>query len=412
MALIGRLLPPTVPQRRLAAALFVNSFGGGIFVASSTLYFTRVVHFSAYQVALGLSIGSAVGLLAGVLIGQLADRRGPRETQVGVMLFGAASMSCYLLVHTFVPFVLVCVCVGLTYAAGQASRAPLIRGFAGDDPTVYRAYVRSVVNLALAAGALTAGVGIQLDTPAAYRVLIGLRVAAFLGSALLQARLPRIAPIPVPPQLGRWAALRDRTYLTAAVLSSVMSLHMALPTFLLPLWVAGHTASPRWVVSALLLINTLLIVVFQVPVSRGVEGRRAAGTRMRRAGMSLCGGLALMSLAGGPGPWVAAGLLAAGMVAYTFGELWQAAAEMEWSFGLAPAHAQGQYSGVFALGTGVAETLGPLVLSICLHWGMLGWLLVGAGLLLAGALSPPLVALAERASHRAAARVHVPVSTH
>ncbi|MGC9669666.1 MFS transporter [Planosporangium sp. 12N6] len=409
MALSERLLPATGPQRMLAAALFVNSFGGGIFVASSTLYFTRVVKFSASQVALGLSIGSMAGLLVGIVFGHIADRHGPRETQVGVMLFGAASMSCFLLVRSFVPFVLVSVCVGMTYAAGQASRAPLIRRFAGDDPTVYRAYIRSVINLALASGALTAGIGIQLDTPAAYRALIAARVAAFLGSALIQWRLPKLPPIPAPAQQGRWAAVRDRTYLTAAVLSSVMTLHMAVPTFLLPLWIVGHTDSPRWLVSGILVINTLLIVMFQVPVSRGVNDHRAAGMRMRWAGAALCTGLALMAAAGRPGEWAAVGLLIAGMVAYTFGELWQAAAEMEWSFGLAPAHAQGQYSGVFGLGTGVAEALGPLVLTICLHGGVWGWLLIGAGLFTVGVISLPLVTLAERTSGRASSLSTLPV---
>ena len=133
------MLPDRGPRRVLAAGVFVNSFGGGMYVTSSALYFTRVVRLSADQVALGLFVGSAVGLLAGVLVGQVADRYGPKQTQIGVMLFGAASMSGYLLVHSFVPFALVCVCIGLTYAANDASRAPLIRGFGGDEQAAYRA---------------------------------------------------------------------------------------------------------------------------------------------------------------------------------------------------------------------------------------------------------------------------------
>jgi MFS family permease len=406
VALIARLLPEGRARRTLAAGIFVNSYGGGMFVTSSALYFTRVVGLSADEVALGLFLGSAVGLLAGVLVGQVADRYGPRETQVAVMVFGAASMSCYLLVHSFLPFVLVCVCIGLTYAANDASRAPLIRGLGGDQAATYRAYLRSTQNLSWALGALTAGIGIQLDTPAAYRALIIARAAAFLGSAAVQWFLPRMAPIPMPAEAGRWAALRDRTYLTATALNSLARVHTAVPVFLLPLWIVGHTTAPRWLVAGMLLVNTLLIVVLQVPVSRGVHDQRAASLRMRWAGVALFGGMALMAFAGGQGAWTATGFLAAGMVVYTLGELWHAAAEMEWTFGLAPAHAQGQYAGVFGLGTGIAEAMGPVVLIVCLNWGVPGWLLVGAGFLVVGAVSPPLIALAERAS---VTRTTVPV---
>lgn len=408
MALIGNLLPARGPKRVLAVGTFVNSLGGGMFVTSSALYFTRVVGLSADQVALGLFVGSAVGQLAGVFAGQIADRYGPKETQIGVMLFGTVSMASYLLVDTLVPFMLVCACIGLTFAADQSSRAPLIRGLAGDEQAAYRAYLRSVINLALTLGALVAGVGIQFDTPAAYRALIIARALAFLGCAIVQAFLPRLEPIPVPPQTARWAALRDRTYLTATVLNCVVAMHVAVPTFLLPLWIVNHTSAPRWLVAAMLLINTVMIVALQVPISRGVDNQRAAGQRMRWAGAALFVAMVLMASAGGLDVWAAAGLLAAGMVVYTLGELWHSAAEMEWTFGLALAHAQGQYAGVFGLGIGVAEAMGPVVLTVCLHWGMPGWLLVGAGFLVVGWISPPLVALVKRAADR---RVPAPVPT-
>ncbi|HET8641711.1 MAG TPA: MFS transporter [Pseudonocardiaceae bacterium] len=407
---LGKVLPPRGPRRVLAAGTFVNSFGGGMFATSSALYFTRVVEFSADQVAIGLLAGSAIGLLAGMFVGQLADRYGPRGTQIGVMLFGAASMSCFLLVHTFVPFVLVCVCIGVTFAADQASRAPLIREFGRDEPAAYRAYLRSVTNLALALGILAAGIGIHLDTPTAYRTLIVARAAAFLGSALVQSFLPSLAPASGPERNGLWVALRDRTYLTATLLNCLMTTHHVVPTLLVPLWVANYTQAPRSLIAGMALINTLMIVALQVPLSRGVDNQRAAGQRMRWAGAALCAGLAVMAAAAGPGAWVAAGLLVAGAVLYTFGELWHSAGQMEWMFGLAPAHAQGQYAGVFGLGVGLGETLGPAMVSLCLHGGMSAWLLVGVGYLAVGLLSPPLVDRAARASARLPVKTPVPVT--
>ncbi len=397
MGLIGRILPEPGPQRRMTLATFANSFGGGMFMTSSALYFTAVLGYSPGQVAFGLFLGAMCGLAAGVFGGQIADRFGARDTHAAVMFCGAAAMSCNLLIRSYWQYNVLCVAIGLVYAADKASKAPLIRAFGGADPIGYRAYLRSVINLAIALGALTAGIGMGIGSPTAYRALIAGRVCAFVLCGVLELGLPRPPAIPAAQHVGRWAAFRDRPYLTATTLNSVMSLHLSMPTFLLPLWVAEDTAAPRWTVSGLLVLNTVLIVLFQVQVSRGVEGHRAAGRRMRWAGAALLGGLALMGLAGGHGTTAAVALLGVGMAACTLGELWHAAASMEWSFGLAPAHAQGQFAGVFGLGAGLAEAVGPAVLSVLvLGLGRIGWVVLGLALFAVGVLSPPLVDWALR----------------
>lgn len=64
-------------------------------------------------------------------------------------------------------------------------------------------------------------------------------------------------------------------------------IHHALLTIGMPLWIAGHTTAPHWLVSGLLLLNTVMVVLFQVRASRGTEdlGGAAgppAGRRRRR----------------------------------------------------------------------------------------------------------------------------------
>ncbi|MFE2346658.1 MFS transporter [Kitasatospora cineracea] len=397
---LARLLPETAEQRALAAGSFVNSLGAGMFMTSSVLYFTRIVGLPMAQVATGLFCGAMAGLAAGLVAGRIADRWGARETQIAVMLVGAATVACYLVVRTFWPYLLVSVLLGVVFAAGKSSQAPLVRSFGGENPTVFRAYLRSSTNLAIALGALIAGIGIQLDSAPAYLCLVGGRAVGFAGSALALLRLPRPAPLPVPGGRRRWEALRDRPYLTATVLNSLMSLHYAVPTFLLPLWVVDHTAAPRWMVSGALLLNTVLVIGLQVRVSRGVDDTGAAGTRMRYAGAAVLAGLVMMAGASGRSAWVAVALLLAAVAVYTFGELWHAAASMEYSFGLAAPHAQGEYSGVFGLGAGVAEALAPAVLgALALTWGPPGFLALGLGFLAVGAGCRPLIA---RSLHKAA----------
>jgi dipeptide/tripeptide permease len=86
-----------------------------------------------------------------------------------------------------------------------------------------------------------------------------------------------------------------------------------------------------------------------------------------------------------------------GVVALTVAELWYSAASFELSFGLAPEHAQGQYSGLFAIGQGMSNAIGPPVLGVvCVGWGEPGWLAMGAVFLAAGQLVPLVVRWSER----------------
>ncbi len=391
------LLPARGPQRVLAAATLVNTFGSGMFVTSSALYFTRVVGLPASHVALGLTTGGIVGLLAGLAGGQVADRWGAKRTQLGVMVLGAASTTCYLFVRSLWLFVLVTCLTAAVQSANPTSRDPLVREFGGAAPAAFRAYLQAVTNLALALGALMAGVAIQVNTREAYLSLMLGRALAFVGCALILLRLPHPARRRTQAPGGRWGALRDRPFLIATVLNGGLALHYAIPTFALPLWIVGHTHAPRWMVSALLLVNTLMVSALQVAAGRHVHTTAAAGKRMLWAGLALSAGLVLMAAADGPPTWGAVLVLLAAMIVYTAGELWHAAASMEYAFGLAAPHAQGQYSGVFAFGSGVSEALAPMVLGVLvLGWGRTGWLVLGAVLLGLGALSGPLVSRAQR----------------
>ena len=339
-SLTGRLLLPRGPQRKLATATFVNALGSGMFMSASVLYFTRVVQLPEAQVAMGLSAGAMVGLAAGLMGGRIADRWGARETQIVILLLGTLVMCGYLLVDAFWSYLLASVMIGIVFAMTKASMAPLIRRFGGDDPASFRAYLRATMNLAVSLGAVAAGVAIQFDTAPAYLVVMSGRAVSFLGCALLLWRLPRLAPLPVPPMRDRWQALRDRPYLAATALNCLMSLHLAIPTFLLPLWIVDHTSAPGWMVSGVLILNTILVVTLQVAVSRGVNDTPSAGRRMRWAGVAIATGLWLMLSAGQPSIWISVALLLVAMAVYTLGELWHAAASMEYSFGLAVPHAQ------------------------------------------------------------------------
>ncbi|WP_409472947.1 hypothetical protein [Streptomyces sp. HC307] len=188
--------------------------------------------------------------------------------------------------------------------------------------------------------------------------------------------------------------------MVVTVLDAVLSFQGHVLVFALPLWIVGHSKAPQWLIGACAVVNTLMVVAFQVRASRGVVDNASAGRVAVRSGVAFLLGMAAIAAAAGMPGWLAAVLIGAGVVVHTIGELWHTAASLELSFGLAPAQAQGQYSGLHATGTGLVSSLAPSVLALfCLTWGVPGWLALGGVFVLAGLAMPYAVRWAEQARH-------------
>jgi len=399
------VLPRSGPARVMALATLVNTVGSGMFMTLSALFFTRVVGLSVSQVGFGLAIAGILGLVGGVPIGHLADRYGPRGTYVTMLVVQAAAMAAYLEVHSFWGFVLVEALGQLAQGGSSSAKGPIIRWLGGDAPAQFRAYLRAVTNVGIALGALAAGYAVQLDTPFAYRTMVGIDAASFLLTALIVVRISALPVVAAPAGTHTWIALRDRPYATVTALNGVMSVQFAVLTLGLPLWVAGHTHAPRWTIAAAMLINTILVALLQVRAGRGVDNPALAGRAFRRGGLVFVASSALFAYAADTStPWFAATVLLIGAAVHTVGELWHQAGSFELAYGLAADHAQGQYQGVFGLGAGLSNAIGPVVMALCLAGGQLGWLALGLGLAATGLAMPAVTRWA------AANRPHAPIT--
>ncbi|MBV1850127.1 MFS transporter [Catellatospora sp. NEAU-YM18] len=371
--------------------------GSGVYLVAAALYFTQSVGLSVAEVGLGMGTAGLVGLLAGVPVGHLADRRGPRQVYLATQLVQAAAMGALVLVHTFWQFTAVLCLVELSRAAGAAARGPLVRGFGGDELPRFRSYLRAVANLATSLGAVGAGLAVQLDSRPAYLTLVLGNAVSFVACAAIVRTLPPLPPVPVPSAAGRWLALRDPAFVAVTALDSVLGIQGSVLVFALPLWIAGHTDAPRGLVGVTALLNTAMVVAFQVRASRGVDSGRAAARALRRCGWAFLAGMAVISVTAGLPGWLAATLVLVGVAVHTVGELWHAAGSLELRFRLVPAYAQGQYTGVSGLGTGLAHAMAPTLLGLlCVSWGAPGWLLMGALFVLVGLAAPAAVRWAER----------------
>jgi MFS family permease len=392
------LLAPAGPQRVLAVSNFVYTVGSGLYLTGGVLYFTEAAHLPAGQVGLGLAIAGLMSLVMGVGAGHLADRFGARGVYACTLVVRGLATAAFVLVHGFWTFVVaVCLAAG-AQAAGLAARSPLIRRFGGDRPQEFRAYLRAVTNIGVSLGALLAGWVVQVGSLFAYQLLVLGAAVTFGASAVVLVFLPSVAPLRTADG-PRWIAFRDRPYLALTALDGVMAVQFKVLTVAVPLWLISATAAPRWLVAGAMLVNTVIVVFFQVRASRGVVSPAAGGVAYRRAGVAFLLSCSLLSMCAGVVAWVAVGLVVLAVVVHTVGELWHAAGGFEVSFALAPEHATGQYLGVFGFGAGLAEAFGPgLLIALCISWGRPGWFVVGALFAVTGLLAPLAVRWAERRS--------------
>ncbi|MEW2418309.1 MFS transporter [Streptomyces sp. NPDC046866] len=390
------LLPEPGPQRTIAASNFVYTLGSGLYLTAGVLYFTEAVRLPAAQVGLGLGIAGILALAAGIAAGHLADRRGARGVYAATLVVQALATAGFLLADGFGPFVAAVCAATAAKGAGLAARSPLIRHHGGERPQEFRGYLRAVTNIGISLGAVLAGCAVQDGTQNAYRLLVIGNALAFAASAAIVLLLPAVAPEPAADGPCR-TALRDRPYLALTVLDGIMAIQFKVLTVAVPLWIVAATDAPPWLISGTMLLNTVLVVTCQVRAGRSIDSPAAGALAYRRSGAAFLAACVLISLSAGIPAGAAAALLLAAVAVHTLGELWHAAAGFEISFALAPRHATGQYLGVFGLGAGLAEAVGPaLLISLCITWGRPGWYVVGALFAVAGLAAPPAVAWAGR----------------
>ena len=161
------------------------------------------------------------------------------------------------------------------------------------------------------------------------------------------------------PQASYRAVLRDRVFVGLWMLNFLFvaagySLFNLVPPFARDQ--AGRERAPD---RALFFVNTIVIVIAQLPISRAIEGRR----RMRA--------LALM-----PVLWIVAGcsstlagwrldgtaafaLMAVALAIFGIGECFHGPAHQALVAEIGPAHLRGRYFAVHSLSWGLAGTVGP-----------------------------------------------------
>ena len=411
--------------RILVIATLISRVGRGIFLTVTVLYFTLIVGLAPHEVAIVLGAASAAGVLSSLAGGWLADRVSARRLLVTLSVIDGVGLICYVFAHDFASALVIAVIVGAVEQAANSTRMAIIaRAFDGDQRVHARAVLRTVTNVAIAVGSGIGALALLAGTAEAYRwIIVGAGVMYLAGVTQLVKLPHRVDASKAQvtdaagetPRATRGASRgsgrfahspwRDPRYLALTALSAVFGMQFGVGEVGVPLWIANDTNAPEVLVAVVLILNTIIVVLFQVPLSRGTHDLRRAGRVSAIAAWLMAAACLIYAAAAGLPTGFAIAVIVAAAIAHAFAEVLSQAGGWGLSFELADPVRAGTYQGVFSMGYSLGAMVAPLfVTSTALTLGLAGWAILGAVFLASGLGTWAIAVVAARATERPAER--------
>ncbi|HEY3477479.1 MAG TPA: MFS transporter [Streptomyces sp.] len=399
-------IPGGPDGRRMLWINLIDKTGSGLWFAVTALYFVVIAGLSTSQAGLLLGLGGAVGIAGAPVAGMLTDRLPLTRVLLAVQLLRGASSLLLLFAHGFWQL-LPLVAVG---SFAERSASVLTKLFAtrvaGADRARYQAVQRTVVNVGYTIGGLGASAALAVGSTAVYRGLLLGDALSFVLVAVLVARCTEPpsasrtvtgrtaagAPLTAGPAARPGNPWRDGGYLGYAALDSLMFLYGCAISVGMPLWIITRTTAPHGLAASVFVVNTVIVVAFQVRLSRHGSTPRVAADSLRRVAVWFLIAGAATAAAVLHARWAATAAILAAAIAFTVVEMIQSAISWELSVALAPDDAQGNYVGVHGLAQSTSRCVGPLLMtSVVIAGGPIGWIALGAALAAAALLQRRLV---------------------
>ena len=360
-----RSLDPRLPRAVwiLQGGGLANSFGNGVVLPFLIIYLHNVRGISLGLAGLIAATNSAAAFGSGFLAGSLSDRIGPRAVLMSALGVMTVAIALFPLIreawHAFALNAL----LGTGSGAFWPSQSSLLTGLTAPERR-HGAFSlqRVTMNLGVALGGLTGGLVASTAHPRTFTILFLADAATFLAYVGVLTRLP--SPERQPEErAGTYAdVLRDRPFIGYTLLNATfMAAAMAVFVELLPPFAKNHAGVTETGVGILWFVDSTVVVVAQLPVTKLAEGRR------RMLGFALMGVIwaGAMLVIGAAGWWLEAGaataVMALATILFGLGECLHGTIHGPLSADLAPPALVGRYMAFASQSWQIGWIVGPAI---------------------------------------------------
>jgi MFS family permease len=376
-------LPRSVQVLQLGGLM--NAVGNGLVLPFTFIYLHNERGFSLGLAGLILGTNAAVSLLSGPISGPLVDRLGGRRMLTLALLFLMVGFGSYAFVESPWHGFLASAITGIGNGIFWPAQSTLIAGLTPPEKrTAAFAMQRVMMNLGIGIGGLTGGF---LAATSFQLLFLGDAASFVLYALVLNAFVPE--PGRAPPREGERAGsyrdvLRHRVFMAfIAVNAAFVAVGYAQIELIAPYGKNEAGIGEQWI-GAIFAVNTLVIVIAQLPIVRLVEGRR----RMRALALMGVVWAAAWLLVPVAGLWLT-GFAAVAMIAFAaavfgIGECLHGAVQAPLVADLANPRLLGRYMALSAFSWQIGFTIGPPLGGFLLGLTPTGlWLIVAAVCLVA-----------------------------
>lgn len=388
-----RSLDPRLPRSVwiMEAGGLVNAFGNGITFPFLVIYLHNVRGFSLATAGLVVAAGNAIGLVAGPVAGPFVDRIGGRLTLAASLVLMAVGYAAYSLVtepwHAFAASLVAGVGTGIFWP----SQSTLLAGL---TPVARRhaafAMQRVSRNLGIGLGGLTGGLIATTADPESFTVLFLVDAATFLGfvAALPFVPEPRgtLSPEELEAPGGYREVLRHGVFVSFVALNVVFVAAGYAQFELLPVFAKNEAGVSETAIGIVFFVNTLVIVLAQLPVSKALEGRRRMRALAVMTAIWAVAWLVVLVTGAFLEAAAAAALFAFAAAVFGVGECLQGPTQGALVSDFAPDRLRGRYMALSTTSWQLGFVVGPAIGGVVLDVAPLAlWPLAAAACLAAGA---------------------------
>jgi MFS family permease len=359
---------PPLPRSvvTLQAGGLVNSFGNGVVLPFLFIYLHNVRGMGLATVGLIVATHAVVSIVSGPVFGSQIDRFGGKAmlaVSLGILTVGFGS---YALVQAPWQGFLVAAVSGVGAGGFWPSQSTLLTGLTPREqrPSAF-AMQRVVMNLGIGLGALVGGLIATADEPRTFTILFLLDAATFLTYAVVMLALvpsPQLARADGDAQgTGSYRdVVRHGAFMAVVSLNALFILAGFSGFDVLPVYAKNEAGLTETQIGLLFFVNTIVIVLAQLPIARFARGHRRMPT-LALFGALWAGAWLLVPVAGAASTGTALLLLGFVMAVFAIGQCLHGAVAAPLVADLARPHLLGRYMALSALSWQVGFALGPAI---------------------------------------------------